>query len=77
MPLVWKFMHNDFFEKKVSSGKETIDLDCFRKGDKAWPNAHSLENECMILKNFELFNFLLFFFFFKPMMMMIFLLKNK
>ena len=63
MPLVWKFMHNDFFEKKVSSGKETIDLDCFRKGDKAWPNAHSLENECMILKNFELFNFLLFFFF--------------
>ena len=27
-----------------------IDLICFRKEDKAWPNALSFENEYMILK---------------------------
>ena len=52
MPLVWKFMHSDFLKKKVSSGKEMIDFDFFRKGDEAWPNAPSLENECIILKKF-------------------------
>ena len=38
-----------------------IDLICFRKGDQVWPNAPSLENECIILKIFELVNFLFFF----------------
>ena len=72
-------MHGDFFRKKVFFfffflGKNMIDLIFFRKGDKAWPNAPSLENECMILKIFELVNFLFsllsFFFFLKQMMMM-------
>jgi len=37
-----------------------IDLlfDFFKTEDEAWLNAPSLENECMILKNFELVNFL-------------------
>ena len=51
MPLVWKFMQGDFFRKKFFFfGKKMIDLICFRKEDKAWPNALSFENEYMILK---------------------------
>jgi len=39
-----------------------IELVCFNKGDKAWLNAPSLENECITLKIFELGNFRFFLF---------------
>ena len=38
MPLVWKFMHGDFFRKKFFFfffGKNMIGLICFRREDKA------------------------------------------
>ena len=50
-------MHDDFFFLNFFFLKRDDKFGLFHKGDKAWPNALSLENECSILKNFELGNF--------------------
>ena len=50
MPLVWKFMHDDFFffftKKKCLLEKVMVNFlfDFFRIGNEAWPNAPSLED---------------------------------
>ena len=51
-------MHDDFFFFfNFFFLKRDDKFGLFHKGDKARPNAPSLENECSILKNFELGNF--------------------